>query len=92
MSLLPGVADTTTCLPPDRAKDGLAMRFIAIRIMFDLIGLRVRQGNHLISFEMMMCDGLPVGCVYPVVEIYMFVDKDQYTRKSELVAPCYLLY
>jgi len=33
-----------------------------------------------------------VGCLYPVVEIYMFVDKDQYTRKSELVAPCYLLY
>jgi len=27
-----------------------------------------------------------------VVEIYMFVDKDQHTRKSELVAPCYLLY
>ena len=34
-----------------------------------------------------------VGCVYPVVEIYMFVDKDQYTKRSELsVGACYLVY
>jgi len=26
-----------------------------------------------------------VGCLYPVVEIYMSVDKDQYTTKSELL-------
>jgi len=34
-----------------------------------------------------------VGCVCPVVEIYMFVDKDQYTKRSELsVGACYLVY
>jgi len=27
--------------------------------------------------------GRTVGCLCPVVEIYMFVDKDQHTKKSE---------
>ena len=41
-------------------------------------------------FELLL---VHVGCMYPVVEIYMFVDKDQYTKRSELsVGACYLLY
>jgi len=34
-------------------------RFVAIWIMFDLIGLRVRRGNHLIAFEVVMDNSLP---------------------------------
>jgi len=34
-------------------------RFIAIWIMFDLIGLRVRQRDCLVSFEMVMDNSLP---------------------------------
>jgi len=39
--------------------DQKRQRFMAIWIMFDLIGLRVRRWNHLVSFEMVMDNSLP---------------------------------
>jgi len=38
-----------------------------------------------VQFVCQMGGAESVGCLCPVVEIYVFVDKDQHTRKSELL-------
>jgi len=46
-------------IPRMTGRDQKRQCLIAVWIVFDLIGLRVRRGNHLISFEMMMNDSPP---------------------------------